>query len=454
MTTRTFEKIEDIFQCKLVLENGTEFIIPLREDGYIYATGLCKAVGKRVNNWLRTKETKDFHKVLENKLNKSDAHNRATKLIEIYKGNNSKYDQGTWVHPDLGLNLAQWCCPDFSLQVSKWLRELIFTGNVEIEKEKTDIEIDEKYKDIIKEHEEKLENAKNLIQKYDNSNKELSKKYNKIHLNHQYYLRRKELYKLKKGNCVYLIDMKLSYEDDEINRIKVGISSDITNRVSGFRTSNPFCKVLMVLYTYNCEVIEKCMKNYYQKFLVPNNSEFITGVDIEELKKKLIDTANFIERECEYTIESDEEIEKFNKHIIKEDEVDETNEDEIVDGNKRCGGMCHDTDESRILPLSEYFKNKSNVDGYSRLCKNCFLTGVYGDKRKRRKVVVIPTFDTTTHKWCNLCENVKEHKDFYADKMKKDGLNANCKTCKNNQKKNLKEKKKELEKEKMKEEEV
>jgi hypothetical protein len=78
------------------------------------------------------------------------------------------------------------------------------------------------------------------------------------------------------------------------------------------------------------------------------------------LKKKLIDTANFIERECEYTIESEEEIEKFNKHIIKEDEVDETNEDEIVDGNKRCGGMYHDTEESRILPLSEYFKNKSN----------------------------------------------------------------------------------------------
>jgi len=282
---------------------------------------------------------------------------------------------------------------------------------------------------------------------YENMGKE---KYNKIYINNTCYLRRKELYKLKKENCVYLIDMKIAY-DDEINRIKVGISSDITNRVSGFRTSNPFCKVLMVLYTYNCEVIEKCMKNYYQTFL---ESKFITGVDIEELKKKLLDIANVVERECKYTIESEEEIEKFNKHIIKEDEVDETNEDEIIDGNKRCGGMYHDTEESRILPLSEYFKNKSNVNGYARLCKNCFLTGVYGDKRKRRKVVAIPTFDTTTHKWCNLCENVKEHKDFYADKLKKDGLNANCKTCKNNQKKNLKEKKKELEKEKKKEEEV
>jgi hypothetical protein len=63
------------------------------------------------------------------------------------------------------------------------------------------------------------------------------------------------------------------------------------------------------------------------------------------------------------------------------------------------------------------------------LCKNCYLIGVYGDKRKRRKVVIIPNFDTTTHKWCNLCESIKTHEDFYADKMKKDGLNANCKAC-------------------------
>jgi hypothetical protein len=85
--------------------------------------------------------------------------------------------------------------------------------------------------------------------------------------------------------------------------------------------------------------------------------------------------------------------------------------------------------------MNEYFKNKNNTDGYSRLCKECYLIGVYGDKRKRRKVVTIPEFDTTTHKWCNLCESVKEHTEFYADKDKKDGLNANCKQCKRNQKK-------------------
>ena len=446
MITRTFEKINDIFQYKLILENGGEFTIPLREDGYVHATGLCKAVGKKVNHWLSLKQTKDLQKELETKLKKSDTVPPATKLIEIHQAGN-KYNQGTWIHPDLGLNLAQWCSPSFSLQVSKWLRELIFTGTVEIEKEKSDEEIDNKYQEIIKELEEtkeKLENAEDLIEKYDNINKDLSKKYNKINLNHQYYLRRKELYKLRRGNSVYLIDMKIAYGDEDSTRIKIGNSSDITMRISGFRTGNPFCKVLFVMYTYNSEIIEKSMKTKYEKYLKPNNSEFITDIDVETLKNDIITIATMLN--SEYTLETEEELNKFNKHIIAEDEVEEIKDNEIVDGIKRCGGLHHDTEESRLLPISEYFKNKGNPDGYARLCKECYLIGVYGDKRKKRKVIVIPEFDATTHKWCNLCESIKEHKDFYSDKSKKDGLNPNCKDCKNIQKKNYRQKLKEEEK--------
>ena len=431
MTTRTFEKIEDIFQCKLLLEDGTEFTIPLREDGYIFATALCKAVGKKPNDWLRLKETKD----LKNQLEKSKSGIPDLQLIEVYKGKSSKYNSGTWIHPGLGLQLAQWCSPNFSLQVSKWLRELIFTGNVEIENEKTNDEINDKYQEIIKELEEtkeKLENAEELLVKYDRNNKELFKKYNKIHINHQFYLRRKELYKLKRGNSVYLLDMKLSYENEDIKRIKVGHSSDVTQRVSGFRTSNPFCKVLFVMYTYNSEVVEKAMKTKYERFLEPNNSEFISNISFEELKESLLSIANMLS--CDYTIEADEELEKFNNHIIHEDEVEEINDEKIVDGMKRCGGLHHDTEESRILSLDKFFKNKSNKDGYARLCKECYLTGQYGDDRKKRKVISIPEYDVSIYKWCNLCENAKEHKDFYNDKHKKDGLSANCKECKSKQK--------------------
>ena len=95
--------------------------------------------------------------------------------------------------------------------------------------------------------------------------------------------------------------------------IKVCISSDITNRVADIRTSCPFCKVLMVMYTHHSDVLQKNIRVKYEDI----NNEFFTGVTINELKESLITFANLLG--LEYTIENDEEIGKFNKHIIKEE---------------------------------------------------------------------------------------------------------------------------------------
>ena len=444
-TTQNFEKINDIFNCKLLLEDGTEFTIPLREDGYIYATGLCSVSGKRIHNWLRLRETKNLQKEIEKKLEVTkncDAQGRVSQLsMEVYKGNTSKYSQGTWIHPDLGLNLAQWCSPNFSAQVSKWLKELIFTGSVELGKEKTDEEISTKYQQIIKDLQEKLEQTENLVKAYDENNKELSKKFRKININHQAYLRHKELYRLKTGPCVYVIDMKKMYDEEEIMRYKIGQTGDITSRVSAFRTSNPFCKVIAVIYTDKNIDLEKTIKNRFEDELLPNNSEFVSGVPKEILISDILKLADI--QKFKYTMETHEELEKFNRHVLLEKEVVEKDTTE-EDGIKRCGGLYHETEESRLQPVSNYFKNKGNPDGIARLCKECYLVGVYGDKRKRRKIVTIPKHDSSIQKWCNLCETVKEHKDFYAEKMKKDGLNPNCKACKNEQKKKQKEKRKNM----------
>ena len=116
MTTQTtFQKVNDIFQCTLTLADGSDFIIPVREDGYIHATKLCQAVGKRMTRWTNNKETQELIKNFD--LTK----NLSKELIEIHQGGD-KYSQGTWIHPDLGLHLAQWCSPSFSLQVSKWIK--------------------------------------------------------------------------------------------------------------------------------------------------------------------------------------------------------------------------------------------------------------------------------------------------------------------------------------------
>jgi hypothetical protein len=143
MSEIKFTKVRDIFNCELVLENGEKFVIPIREDGYIYATGLCKASKKQLTKWKNSKETQ----ILINKLSE-EVQICTSSLIMIYKGQTSKYSQGTWVHPDLGIHLAQWCNPSFALQVSRWIKELIITQKVEMCNEKSDLEIQQKFLEI------------------------------------------------------------------------------------------------------------------------------------------------------------------------------------------------------------------------------------------------------------------------------------------------------------------
>jgi hypothetical protein len=438
-TSTTFQKINDLFQCKLTLSDGKEFTIPLREDGYIHATKLCQAAGKQLSKWKNSPETK---KIVDRKIEICSL--GITQLIQVFKGKTNRYEQGTWVHPDLGLHLAQWCSPVFSLQVSKWMKELIFTGKVEIGNEKSNEE-------IINQLQEKLKEAEDVIISYDNENKHLLCKYNKLYQTHQAYLKRKDLYKLKEGSCVYLVNMLTTDDSKDTLKIKVGHTGTITDRVSTFRTTNPFCKLLFVLYTNQNILVESMMKIRYEKELKQNNSEFITGVPLDNIINDLKNFADSLN--IPYSVEIEEELDKFNRHIIPIEDIEkieeELNDEITIDSEKfkRCGGTTHKTEESRILPLDQFFKNSGNKDGVARICKECFLVGRYGDERKKRKVVVIPKYDILTHKWCNRCESVKERNMFYKDSSTKDGIGSNCKACKSDQKKKLKKEKEETDQE-------
>lgn len=457
MTSKEFVKINNIFNCRLALEDGTDFTIPMRSDGYIYATKLCNVGGKDLSNWLRLKDVIELIKKVQHKINDQSSIRKITEhnleddsskqkiskdVIEIHRGNTSKYQQGTWIHPDLGIHLAQWISPEFSLQVSKWVRELILTDEVKLGQEKSEKQIIEHYESIISELQNKVERSENTIISITNECKYLLQKYKTVNNAHRSYLRRKELYRLKEGPCVYLINMVgMSDDPQTTSKIKIGFSGDITNRVCGYRTSNPFCKLMYVAYTHEHTLIEKCMKTKYDKNLRPNNSEFITDVPFEEIRKTLEDTMNMLN--VEYMVETEEELRKFNQHNITEENVEEIEPEDFDENSiKRCGGFGHKDEASRMLPRKEFFRNKSNRDGFARICKNCYLHIQYGDDRKKKKVVDIPKFDVTTHKWCNLCENIKLHAEFYHDKMKVDGLNSNCKACKAKQKRDYIESKK------------
>ncbi len=122
------EKEFAINEYKLVLKNGENFMIPIRKDGMVNATELCKASDKKMNDYLRLKQTDEFLKELE-----SVTGIPVTVLILKIQGGNSK-SQGTWIHRKVAYNLAQWISPYFAVQVSKILDELFTKGEVKLQR--------------------------------------------------------------------------------------------------------------------------------------------------------------------------------------------------------------------------------------------------------------------------------------------------------------------------------
>jgi KilA-N domain len=88
-------------------------------DGYVNATAMCKAVGKNFADYRRLAATEAFLSELA-----SDMGIPISTLLVTRKGGIAA-EQGTWVHPDVAINLGQWCSPKFAVAVSRWVREWI-----------------------------------------------------------------------------------------------------------------------------------------------------------------------------------------------------------------------------------------------------------------------------------------------------------------------------------------
>ncbi len=98
-------------------EVRNELIDQRAVDGYINATAMCQAAGRRFNDYTRLDGTKAFIRALS-----TETGIPATELIQVVRGGNPDL-QGTWVHPQVAIHLAQWLSPEFAVQVSKWVFE-------------------------------------------------------------------------------------------------------------------------------------------------------------------------------------------------------------------------------------------------------------------------------------------------------------------------------------------
>jgi hypothetical protein len=239
-------------------------IIARCEDSFINATQLCKAGNKLFADWYRLDTTNELIKeleksyitnskncdmgipisqnpkmgisILENSNIENDNPQNDNKLIsrktsqnpdmgipisanlikpktgipvsafvKINKGNSSKFTQGTWIHPDLAIQLAQWISPKFALQVSIWIRTLLTTGTVSLNKLLEE-----------KEHELMMKNEKiKLLQ-----NSFLKKQYRKDY---------------PEKFVIYM----LTNEDHKNKRIYIiGKAIDLKNRLSNYNKSS------------------------------------------------------------------------------------------------------------------------------------------------------------------------------------------------------------------------
>jgi hypothetical protein len=100
--------------------DGNVDIAQRAADGYINATSLCKAAGKKWNDYLRLDNTAEFLEELE-----ADTGIPASVLVQSVKGG---IIQGTWVHPQVAVNLGQWLSAKFAVKVSKWVADWV-SGN-------------------------------------------------------------------------------------------------------------------------------------------------------------------------------------------------------------------------------------------------------------------------------------------------------------------------------------
>jgi len=263
-----------------------EFRIQARSsDGYICATQMCKAGNKSFRDWFRLESTKDMIAILASDMRihqNPDVGILHSALVDIKKGGNDKTAQGSWIHPDLAVNLAQWICPVFGLRVSRWVREIIITGSARLEPKSDD--------ELLKLQMELQANQEKL---------------KKLEMNHKRLLKQREYHKFQKGPCFYIIrvndkDLKIGYEGVDINE-----------RFRAYRTSIPKAQACFIIFTYHASFVEQGMLNRFSQKRVELNHEFITDVspaDIVHAAQTLLQFCNM-----DFELIDQDAIDKYNE---------------------------------------------------------------------------------------------------------------------------------------------
>lgn len=100
----------------------------LSDGGYVSLTDMAKINGRLVGDYLRLKSTKAYCEALSPVLGIP-----ITGLIVVRQGGDDKENQGTWAHPELALDFAQWVSPQFRVWANRTLLQQVVEQSVERE---------------------------------------------------------------------------------------------------------------------------------------------------------------------------------------------------------------------------------------------------------------------------------------------------------------------------------
>jgi len=184
-TTNPLEHIayEDIDDTYCYGKYGKFTVIMMKKNGYINATKMCQLISKRTGtkktfkNWNKNSASKELIEAIS-----SMDTIISTELFKTVKGGNNRDVWGTYVHPKLIPQIAQWASPVFALKVSDIIND--YFNNKELKKKNRLLhEKDDKIGELTVEiHEQNIEMRKQTakIDKLLHKNKRITHKLTNI----------------------------------------------------------------------------------------------------------------------------------------------------------------------------------------------------------------------------------------------------------------------------------
>lgn len=102
----------------IVQHQYENFSIPQREsDGYVDLTQMAKARGKKVNDFLRLKQTGAYLKAL--------SANTGIPVLDLICSDVGGNHSGTWAHPEVAVKFAAWLSAEFEVWAMRTLVKII-----------------------------------------------------------------------------------------------------------------------------------------------------------------------------------------------------------------------------------------------------------------------------------------------------------------------------------------